>query len=351
MDPAIGTGSLAMPRPLRPKRHKTCSLYGRESRWRHDRTERGAIPGVRLALSHDQPAGLWRCQTRRRPARARRPGCQRRDHRARFTRWHDRYEGVGTIPARRIIPCLDVRDGKVVKGVQFRNHRIVGEIVDLADRYCKEGADELVFYDITASPDGRTVDRSWVSQVAAVLDIPFCVAGGIKTVADAEDVLNRGADKISINSPALANPDLISELATRFGSQCVVIGIDSREENGGWQVYQFTGDPEKTSAANWDTGTWVREVQERGAGEIVLNCMNQDGIKNGYDCRQLLEIRRSCQIPLIASGGAGKPEHFKDAFDNALVDGALAASVFHSCEIYIPELKRFLQDAGIEMRR
>ena len=187
--------------------------------------------------------------------------------------------------------------------------------------------------------------------MASVLDIPFCVAGGIKTVVDAEDVLNRGADKISINSPALANPDLISELATRFGSQCVVIGIDSCEESGAWHVYQLTGDPEKTSATNWNTVTWVREVQQRGAGEIVLNCMNQDGIKNGYDCRQLLDIRRNCQIPLIASGGAGKPEHFKDVFDNALVDGALAASVFHNSEIFIPELKRFLQNAGIEMRR
>ena len=187
--------------------------------------------------------------------------------------------------------------------------------------------------------------------MAAVLDIPFCVAGGITTVAAAEDVLNRGADKISINSPALANPDLISELAGRFGTQCVVIGIDSRDENGGWHVYQFTGDPEKTSAADWNTVTWVREVQERGAGEIVLNCMNQDGVKNGYDCGQLLDIRRNCQVPLIASGGAGKPEHFRDVFDNARVDGALAASVFHSSEIYIPELKRFLKNAGIEMRR
>ena len=202
-----------------------------------------------------------------------------------------------------------------------------------------------------ASPDGRSVDRNWVSQVASVLDIPFCVAGGIRTVADAEDVLKRGADKISINSPALANPDLISELACRFGTQCVVIGIDSLENNDDWQVYQFTGDPGKSSATNWNTATWVHEVQERGAGEIVLNCMNQDGVKDGYDCRQLSDIRSSCRVPLIASGGAGKPEHFKDVFDHALVDGALAASVFHSGEICIPELKRYLDNAGIEMRR
>jgi len=208
-----------------------------------------------------------------------------------------------------------------------------------------------VFYDITASPDGRTVDRSWVSQVASVLDIPFCVAGGIKTVADAEDILNRGADKISVNSPALTNPDLISKLASRFGTQCVVIGVDSFEESGSWQVYQNTGDADKILSTDRNTADWVKEVQDRGAGEIVLNCMNQDGVKNGYDCSQLLETRKSCQVPLIASGGAGKPEHFKDVFDDALVDGALAASVFHSGEVRIPELKQFLQKSGIEMRR
>ena len=234
--------------------------------------------------------------------------------------------------------------------MQFRNHRIVGEIVELAERYCKEGADELVFYDITASPDGRTVDRSWVTSVAAVLDIPFCVAGGIRTVADAEDVLNRGADKISINSPALGDPGLISQLASRFGSQCVVIGIDSREEDGSWLVYQFTGDPDKTEAANWQTLEWVREVQERGAGEIVLNCMNQDGVKSGYDCRQLAEVRNSCHIPLIASGGAGKADDFRDVFNEARVDGALAASVFHNSEINIRDLKRFLAESNIDVR-
>ena len=195
------------------------------------------------------------------------------------------------------------------------------------------------------------MDRNWVSQVASVLDIPFCVAGGIRSLQDAEDVLNKGADKISINSPALACPELISELAGRFGTQCVVLGIDSRQENGGWRVYQNTGDADKISATDRNTADWVVEVQERGAGEIVLNCMNQDGVKNGYDCRQLLEIRKSCHVPLIASGGAGKPEHFKEVFDNALVDGALAASVFHDAEIYIPELKRLLQNTGIEMRR
>ena len=239
----------------------------------------------------------------------------------------------------------------VVKGVQFRNHRVVGDILALAERYCDEGADELVFYDITASPDDRTVDRSWVSNVARVLDIPFCVAGGIRSLADAEDVLNKGADKISINSPALANPDLIEELAVRFGSQCVVIGIDSRHEDDDWFVYQYTGDPDKTTAAQRRTLDWVREVQDRGAGEIVLNCMNQDGVRQGYDCVQLAAVRGVSDVPLIASGGAGTDTHFLQVFEAAGVDGALAASVFHSGELPIPTLKRFLAGAGVAIRQ
>ena len=238
----------------------------------------------------------------------------------------------------------------VVKGVQFRNHRIVGDILELAERYCAEGADELVFYDITASPDDRSVDRSWVSRVARVLDIPFCVAGGIRSVAAAEDVLNKGADKISINSPALAAPDLITELARRFGSQCVVIGIDSHEEHGDYVVYQLTGDPDKTAAAERTTLEWVQEVQRRGAGEIVLNCMNQDGVREGYDVAQLAAVRQVCDVPLIASGGAGAMSHFVDVFERARVDGALAASVFHSAEINIGDLKRHLGDHAIVMR-
>jgi cyclase len=238
----------------------------------------------------------------------------------------------------------------VVKGVRFRNHRVVGDIIDLARRYCEEGADELVFYDITASPDGRTVDRGWVDQVAAVIDIPFCVAGGIRTVADAEQVLNKGADKISINSPALENPDLINELARRFGSQCVVLGVDSRELDGHYSVYQFTGDPEKTVATELDTVAWIREGQERGIGEVVLNCMNQDGVREGYDNKQLQVVRDECRVPLIASGGAGAMEHFADTFTVAGVDGALAASVFHSGEIDIRDLKSFLANEGIHIR-
>ena len=237
-----------------------------------------------------------------------------------------------------------------MKGVKFRDHRVVGDILELARRYREEGADELVFYDITASPDGRTVDRSWVNRVAEVLDIPFCVAGGIRSVADAESVLNLGADKISINSPALERPTLIDELVRRFGSQCVVIGIDSLERDADYHVYQYTGDPSRTQAARRKTLDWVREVERRGAGEIVLNCMNQDGVRKGYDVVQLAAVRAATQVPLIASGGAGAMEHFKDVFEIAHVDGALAASVFHTAAIEIGELKRYLEAAGITIR-
>jgi len=243
-----------------------------------------------------------------------------------------------------------VRDGQVVKGVQFRNHKVMGGIIELAARYREEGADELVFYDITASPDGRSVDRSWVNRVAEVLDIPFCVAGGIRSVADAEQVLNFGADKVSINSPALARPQLIEELARRFGSQCVVVGIDSRDEDGQYRVYQNTGDPQKTAHSGRLTLDWAREVQQRGAGEIVLNCMNQDGVRQGYDITQLQQLRAVCTVPLIASGGAGSMEHFAAVFREARVDGALAASVFHSAAINIVELKNYLRQQGVEIR-
>jgi len=234
--------------------------------------------------------------------------------------------------------------------VKFRDHRVVGDILALARRYRDEGADELVFYDITASPDGRTVDRSWVNRVAEVLDIPFCVAGGIRSVADAESVLNLGADKISINSPALERHALIDELVRRFGSQCVVIGIDSLEREGDYHVYQYTGDPSRTQAAQRKTLEWVREVEHRGAGEIVLNCMNHDGVRKGYDVVQLSAVRAATQVPLIASGGAGAMEHFKQVFEVAHVDGALAASVFHTAAIEIGELKRYLASAGIAIR-
>jgi cyclase len=252
--------------------------------------------------------------------------------------------------SKRIIPCLDVKDGRVVKGVQFRNHEVVGDIVELAQRYCDEDADELVFYDITASSDQRTVDRNWIERIARVIDIPFCVAGGIRTVEDGRRVLNGGADKISINSPALENPELIATMAYAFGSQAVVVGVDSRREDGDWFVYQYTGDPTKTRATRRRTLDWVREAAERGAGEIVLNCMNQDGMRQGYDVEQLAAVRAAVRVPLIASGGAGAPVHFRDVFAQARVDGALAASVFHKGVIAITDLKRSLADAGIVVR-
>jgi len=253
--------------------------------------------------------------------------------------------------SRRLIPCLDVRDGQVVKGVQFRDHVVMGEIVDLALRYRDEGADELVFYDITASPEGRSVDRGWVERVARVIDIPFCVAGGIRSVDDARAVLHAGADKISVNSPALERPALIDELAAAFGVQCVVVGIDSlRDADGEWHVRQYTGDPDKTQALARRTLDWMIEAQQRGAGEIVLNCMGSDGVRKGYDLEQLSVARAVCHVPLIASGGAGVPEHFRDAFIEADVDGALAASVFHSGAIVIPELKKYLRAEGVVVR-
>jgi cyclase len=222
--------------------------------------------------------------------------------------------------------------------------------MQLATRYRDEGADELVFYDITASPEGRTVDRSWVNRIAAVLDIPFCVAGGIRSVADAESVLNLGAEKISVNSPALERPDLIDDLVRRFGSQCVVIGIDTLERDGDYHVYQYTGDPNRSRPSERRTLDWVREVQSRGAGEIVLNCMNQDGVRKGYDVVQLAAVREICTVPLIASGGAGALEHFKEVFEVARVDGALAASVFHTAAIDIRDLKDYLLAAGLAIR-
>lgn len=254
--------------------------------------------------------------------------------------------------AKRIIPCLDVKDGVVVKGVKFRGHEVMGEIVPLARRYAEEGADELVFYDITASSDGRVVDKSWISRVAEAIDIPFCVAGGIRSIEDAGRLLAFGADKISVNSPALADPTLISRLAERFGVQCVVVGIDSwhDEKTGEYWVNQYTGDEKKTRVTQWRTLDWVEEVQRRGTGEIVLNMMNQDGVRQGYDLTQLSAVRAVCKVPLIASGGAGTMEHFLDAFETAHADGALAASVFHKKIINIGELKTYLREHNIEVR-
>jgi cyclase len=251
---------------------------------------------------------------------------------------------------RRIIPCLDVRDGKVVKGVRFSDHVVMGEIEELALRYRDAGADELVFYDITASPEGRSADVAWVERLARRLDIPFCVAGGIRSCEQARRTLCAGADKISINSPALERPDLIDELAAEFGVQCIVVGIDSERVGDDWIVRQYTGDPAKSRAAGRRTLDWVREAQQRGAGEIVLNCMGSDGVRRGYDIEQLVAVRSVCAVPLIASGGAGAREHFAEVFRRADVDGALAASVFHTGAIAIPELKSWLRGEGIAIR-
>ncbi len=252
--------------------------------------------------------------------------------------------------ARRIIPCLDVRDGRVVKGVRFQGHTDMGDAADLAARYRDQGADELVFYDITASPEGRTLDYGWVRDIARLLDIPFSVAGGIRSVDQAARCLDHGADKVSINSPALERPGLIGEMAARLGSQCVVVGVDSKRSGDDWVVHQYTGDPTASRNAGRRTLDWIVEAQSLGAGEIVLNCMDEDGVRSGYDIAQLAAARARLTIPLVASGGAGAASHFLDVFEQADVSGALAASVFHTGALAIPDLKAFLSDAGQEMR-
>ncbi|MCG9761354.1 MULTISPECIES: imidazole glycerol phosphate synthase subunit HisF [Pseudoalteromonas] len=255
--------------------------------------------------------------------------------------------------SKRIIPCLDVKDGQVVKGVKFQGHEVVGDILDLAKRYSEAGADELVFYEISASVEKRLLDVNWVAEIARHIDIPFCVAGGIKSVADAARVLEQGADKISINSPAIARPELIKELHDEFGKQCVVVGVDSfyDKQTQEYLVYQLTGDPNASSRTRYKTQEWVKRVQDLGAGEIVLNCMNQDGVRNGYDIAQLSAIRTLCKVPLIASGGAGSMQDFVDVFKQTNVDGALAASVFHKGVIEIPKLKQFLINNDVAARQ
>ncbi len=251
---------------------------------------------------------------------------------------------------KRIIPCLDVSAGKVVKGVQFKDHVYVGDILPLAQRYRDEGADELVFYDIQASADGRSVGVDWVERVGAVLDIPFCVAGGIRSVQKARRVLGAGADKISVNSPALERPDLIDELVQAFGTQCVVVGVDSLQQDGEYQVHQYTGREQTSRAAERRTLDWLKEVQERGAGEVVLNCMGSDGVGTGYDVAQLSTARDLLSIPLVASGGAGCIDHFEEVFREARVDAALAAGVFHRREHSVGQVKAELRSRGLEVR-
>ncbi len=252
--------------------------------------------------------------------------------------------------ARRIIPCLDVKDGWVVKGVRFRDHEPMGSAVGMAAAYARAGADELVFYDIAASPEGRTLDFAWVKEIASELDIPFTVAGGIRTVKQAVQCLEAGADKVSINSPALERPALIDEIARVAGAQCVVLGVDSRVEDGDYVVHQYTGSPDADRRTGRRMLDWVSEGVARGAGEVVLNCMDQDGVRQGYDLNQLRAARVALSVPLIASGGAGAAEHFRDVFEAADVSGALAASVFHKGVLTIPDLKRQLIGWGIEVR-
>jgi cyclase len=252
--------------------------------------------------------------------------------------------------ARRVIPCLDVRDGRVVKGVRFQGHTDMGDASELAARYRDQGADELVFYDITASPEGRTLDYGWVRDIARLLDIPFSVAGGIRSVDQAARCLDHGADKVSVNSPALERPELIGEMAGRFGAQCVVVGVDSKRSGDDWFVHQYTGDPDASRGSGRRTLDWIVEAQDLGAGEIVLNCMDEDGVRAGYDITQLTAARKRLTVPLVASGGAGAASHFLDVFEQADVSGALAASVFHTGSLAIPDLKAFLSDAGQEIR-
>ncbi len=252
--------------------------------------------------------------------------------------------------SKRIIACLDVKDGMVVKGQRFRNHEVLGDALEMAQKYSDAGIDELVFYDITASSEGRTVDTHWIRELGKVLKIPFCVAGGIRSVSDAYNVLNAGADKISINSPALERPSLITELANEFGVQCVVVGVDSRSSTDGDWVYLYTGDEVKTKKGQKSTSEWLQEVQDRGAGEVVLNCMDSDGVGQGYDLHQLKKARAILQIPLVASGGAKTIEHFASVFQNANVDAALAAGVFHRNELTTGDLKTNLKNLGIEIR-
>ena len=248
--------------------------------------------------------------------------------------------------AKRIIPCLDVKDGETVKGINFVQLRSAGDPVELGKAYSQAGADELVFLDITASFEGRKTFTEMVTKVAQQLSIPFTVGGGINELTDVERMLYAGADKVSINSAALRNPHLIEEVANRFGSQVCVVAIDARLDPDGWHCY-LKGGRERTERGLFE---WAHEVQERGAGEILFTSMNHDGVKNGYANEALAQLADNLNIPIIASGGAGKKEHFKDVFTQGHADAALAASVFHFGEIPIPELKQYLTQEGINVR-
>lgn len=249
--------------------------------------------------------------------------------------------------AKRIIPCLDVKDGMTVKGVNFVNLRNAGDPVELARQYSDNGADELIFLDITASADGRKTFTNMVSKVAQVINIPFTVGGGINAFEDVERMLNAGADKVSINSAAIKTPSLINQISSAFGSQVCVCAIDARKEDDGeWYCY-IKGGRERTPLKLLE---WAKEVSQRGAGEILFTSMNHDGVKQGFANEALAMLADELPIPVIASGGAGKREHFLDAFTQGKADAALAASVFHFGEIAIPELKAYLSAEGIKVR-
>ncbi len=248
--------------------------------------------------------------------------------------------------AKRIIPCLDVKNGETVKGTNFINLRSAGDPVELAKKYSEVGADELVFLDITASFEGRKTFRDMVTRVAQEINIPFTVGGGINEMSDVEQLLYAGADKVSINSAAIKRPGLINEITTRFGSQVCVVAIDARLSDGRWNCY-LKGGRERTEH---DLFEWASEAQDRGAGEILFTSMNHDGTKDGYANEALARLSDTLSIPIIASGGAGKREHFLDVFQTGHADAALAASVFHFGEIPIPDLKRYLTDNGINVR-
>ena len=252
--------------------------------------------------------------------------------------------------AKRVIPCLDIKDGRVVKGVQFADHRDAGDPVSLAKKYAADGADELVFYDITASADRRGILIELVKQIAKEIFIPFTVGGGLRTVEDMRAILLAGADKVSINTAALENPDLISQGAAMFGSQCIVVGIDSMSSGGEDRVYSHTGRAETRTDSGWQTLDWVKEAERRGAGEITLNTMNTDGTKAGYDIRLLHKVNQRLGIPLVASGGAGQLQDFIEVFNKGGVDAALAASVFHFGDIGVHEVKEAMLAANLAVR-
>lgn len=247
---------------------------------------------------------------------------------------------------KRIIPCLDIKDGRTVKGINFENIKDAGDPVELAIEYAKQGADELVFLDITATNEKRKTLSELVTRIAKHINIPFTVGGGISSVEDVSILLNSGADKISVNTSAVKNPQLIKELANQFGSQCVVLAIDTKFEDNNWYVY-LNGGRVKTDLKTID---WAREAVALGTGEILLTSMNNDGTKDGFAIDITKQISEAVNVPVIASGGAGSMQHFKEIFENGKADAALAASVFHYKEIAIPQLKTYLKENKIEIR-